>query len=625
MDRDRLLDIPCKVCGDRSSGKHYGIYSCDGEPLSLHLLILLSRCSGFFKRSIHRNRVYTCKAAGELKGRCPIDKTHRNQCRACRLNKCFQAAMNKDAYSTPKKLFQRRDSPKPQRPPSRRFAFPLHIVAFQLSQLQVFPRSVFAVCPPPDSGFLSTLVPPPRSALPPQKAFWRTANKQRPAAESGPSFLCRTRMLHVSSFPHQPSPAWKAAVTQRWRHLSGAERQIHCTGVAPCRVLRINGAGRPGLAAAAGASHGPQRRDSRRRPITPREQRAEGRGQEGISRLAPPCLSLPLRSRPERRVTGKRKARLGAPPLRRLSRAPPAIYSLNGPPPPPPPPPPTASFTTRLSAAGNTRTASDAAGARVAAVQHERGPRKPKHPPPHGHGHGHGHGAGGGPPAVGAGPAPLVKELPPLLLPAGPAAALALSPTWEVLQETTARLLFMAVRWVRCLAPFQTLSKRDQLLLLQESWKELFLLHLAQWSIPWDLSALFGCSKARDRLPQDDAATNIEIKTIQEIMGRFRQLSPDGSECGCMKAVVLFTPETAGLCDVQPVEMLQDQAQCILGDYVRSRYPRQPTRFGRLLLLLPSLRAVRQSTVERLFFKDTIGDIPIQRLLGDMYHMDKYT
>ncbi|KAJ9597382.1 hypothetical protein L9F63_011771, partial [Diploptera punctata] len=202
---------------------------------------------------------------------------------------------------------------------------------------------------------------------------------------------------------------------------------------------------------------------------------------------------------------------------------------------------------------------------------------------------------------------------------------LPLSPTWEVLQETTARLLFMAVRWVRCLAPFQTLSKRDQLLLLQESWKELFLLHLAQWSIPWDLSALFGCSKARDRLPQDDV-TNNEIKTIQEIMGRFRQLSPDGSECGCMKrSYFLLRVKTVGLCDVQPVEMLQDQAQCILGDYVRSRYPRQPTRFGRLLLLLPSLRAVRQATVEQLFFKETIGEIPIQRLLGDMYHMEKYT
>ncbi|KAI8422620.1 hypothetical protein MSG28_006402 [Choristoneura fumiferana] len=85
---DRLLDIPCNVCGDRSSGKHYGIYSCDG-------------CSGFFKRSIHRNRVYTCKAGGEMKGRCPVDKTHRNQCRACRLAKCFQANMNKDVVRNP--------------------------------------------------------------------------------------------------------------------------------------------------------------------------------------------------------------------------------------------------------------------------------------------------------------------------------------------------------------------------------------------------------------------------------------------------------------------------------------------------------------------------------------------
>jgi nuclear receptor subfamily 2 group A len=126
-------------------------------------------------------------------------------------------------------------------------------------------------------------------------------------------------------------------------------------------------------------------------------------------------------------------------------------------------------------------------------------------------------------------------------------------------------------------------------------------------------------------------------------MCRFRQISPDGSECGCMKAIILFTPgnysdllvahyftffdclETAGLCDVQPVEMLQDQAQCILGDYVRTRYPRQPTRFGRLLLLVPSLRAIRSLTVELLFFKETIGEIPITQLLGDMYYMEKCT
>ncbi|OQV13405.1 Nuclear receptor subfamily 2 group E member 1 [Hypsibius exemplaris] len=77
-----LFDIPCKVCSDHSSGKHYGIYACDG-------------CAGFFKRSIRRSRQYICKA--RVQGNCPVDKAHRNQCRACRLKRCADSGMNKDA------------------------------------------------------------------------------------------------------------------------------------------------------------------------------------------------------------------------------------------------------------------------------------------------------------------------------------------------------------------------------------------------------------------------------------------------------------------------------------------------------------------------------------------------
>nr|WMI31539.1 TllB [Stenostomum brevipharyngium] len=77
-----LTDMPCKVCQDHSSGKHYGIYACDG-------------CAGFFKRSIRRNRQYSCKLRNGTN--CMINKVNRNQCRHCRLKKCFEVGMNKEA------------------------------------------------------------------------------------------------------------------------------------------------------------------------------------------------------------------------------------------------------------------------------------------------------------------------------------------------------------------------------------------------------------------------------------------------------------------------------------------------------------------------------------------------
>lgn len=49
------------------------------------------------------------------------------------------------------------------------------------------------------------------------------------------------------------------------------------------------------------------------------------------------------------------------------------------------------------------------------------------------------------------------------------------------------------------------------------------------------------------------------------------------------------------------------------------RYPTQPCRFGKLLLLLPSLHSISPSTIEEVFFKKTIGNVPITRLLSDMY------
>jgi hypothetical protein len=58
---------------------------------------------------------------------------------------------------------------------------------------------------------------------------------------------------------------------------------------------------------------------------------------------------------------------------------------------------------------------------------------------------------------------------------------------------------------------------------------------------------------------------------------------------------------------------------CCFHGFSPSRYPTQPCRFGKLLLLLPALRSISPSTIEEVFFKKTIGNVPITRLLSDMY------
>ncbi|XP_042190907.1 nuclear receptor subfamily 6 group A member 1-like [Callorhinchus milii] len=77
---DRSDRRVCLICGDRATGLHYGITSCEG-------------CKGFFKRSIFNKRVYKCIRDKK----CTMSRKQRNRCQYCRLVKCLQMGMNRKA------------------------------------------------------------------------------------------------------------------------------------------------------------------------------------------------------------------------------------------------------------------------------------------------------------------------------------------------------------------------------------------------------------------------------------------------------------------------------------------------------------------------------------------------
>ncbi|XP_073728062.1 retinoic acid receptor RXR-beta-B [Misgurnus anguillicaudatus] len=82
----------CAICGDRSSGKHYGVYSCEG-------------CKGFFKRTVRKDLSYTCRDNKE----CLVDKRQRNRCQYCRYQKCLATGMKREAVQDERQKGKERD------------------------------------------------------------------------------------------------------------------------------------------------------------------------------------------------------------------------------------------------------------------------------------------------------------------------------------------------------------------------------------------------------------------------------------------------------------------------------------------------------------------------------------
>uniref|UniRef100_A0A3B4AJK5 Nuclear receptor subfamily 2, group F, member 1a n=1 Tax=Periophthalmus magnuspinnatus TaxID=409849 RepID=A0A3B4AJK5_9GOBI len=190
----------------------------------------------------------------------------------------------------------------------------------------------------------------------------------------------------------------------------------------------------------------------------------------------------------------------------------------------------------------------------------------------------------------------------------------------ENICELAARLLFSAVEWARNIPFFPDLQITDQVSLLRLTWSELFVLNAAQCSMPLHVAPLLAAAGLHASPMSADRVVAFmdHIRIFQEQVEKLKTLHVDSAEYSCLKAIVLFTSDACGLSDAAHIESLQEKSQCALEEYVRSQYPNQPSRFGKLLLRLPSLRTVSSSVIEQLFFVRLVGKTPIETLIRDM-------
>ncbi|KAF4797962.1 Nuclear receptor subfamily 2 group E member 1 [Turdus rufiventris] len=211
----------------------------------------------------------------------------------------------------------------------------------------------------------------------------------------------------------------------------------------------------------------------------------------------------------------------------------------------------------------------------------------------------------------------------------------------ESVCESAARLLFMSIKWAKSVPAFSTLSLQDQLMLLEDAWRELFVLGIAQWAIPVDANTLLAVSGMNSDNTDSQKLNKIisEIQALQEVVARFRQLRLDATEFACLKCIVTFKAvpthsgsELRSFRNAAAIAALQDEAQLTLNSYIHTRHRNRDTRnFSGSSKMLPGVCAQDQMktpefvnvTVVQLVAEDvheteTAGDGTVEEEL--LYH-----
>ncbi|KAI4888750.1 hypothetical protein NFI96_034626 [Prochilodus magdalenae] len=179
--------------------------------------------------------------------------------------------------------------------------------------------------------------------------------------------------------------------------------------------------------------------------------------------------------------------------------------------------------------------------------------------------------------------------------------------------------LFTLVEWAKRIPHFSELPLDDQVILLRAGWNELLIASFSHRSIAVKDGILLATGLHVHRNSAHSAGVGaIFDRVLTELVSKMRDMQMDKTELGCLRAIVLFNPDSKGLSNPGEVEALREKVYASLEAYCKQKYPEQPGRFAKLLLRLPALRSIGLKCLEHLFFFKLIGDTPIDTFLMEM-------
>ncbi|XP_067030898.1 nuclear receptor subfamily 2 group E member 1-like isoform X1 [Acropora muricata] len=481
----------CEVCGDRSTGKHYGVFSCDG-------------CSGFYKRTCRRSEPWLCKAQGN----CPVDKSSRNDCKACRLKKCIEIGMNLEGVY-------------------RRFKYNEDLIQSSSRENAVDNSTSdvrLDVTPPPKpQGF--SVVSPQMRIIEAKSVMIKTEEQQdhhqQQSQHEHPftTMEIENRLKSLGSpryFEETPGEEYLAEPSDSLAgdkdHNSSARPLHQTTSPTTMSTSMVTSSMRASFAS-------PNNNMNFRHGVTATASPSH-RFQQNGHKSPPPSMNKSVTQEPE--LSGSRMGCTAVMSFRNSKR--------------------------QLSAFQMTM-------------------------------------------------AELHQAVEPLSF-----------HTSEPLHDMASRLLTSSLRFGRRLPCFRRLPFRDQVILLEEAWREMLLLD----SVFWGSSLSPGASS------EAESSREQELKTVHETLGPLKTLKLESPEYACLKAIILFRTNTHGLKAADQVEQLQDEAQLLLADYVWSRLPVQPARFGKILLSVAALRSLAEKPIDQLFFSAVPGKDMFESILSQV-------